>query len=157
MALFPDYENALRVSMLDAADPLASYSKHGFELDGQHWLSAEHYVQGMQFEDTALQAKVAAAEHPDLARRVARKHRRATRQDWNKLQVVYMTRAVYIKARTHSEVAQALLQTGQRPIVETSQYDYFWGCGRDTRGANHYGRVLMDVRGKLRDELSDKT
>jgi ribA/ribD-fused uncharacterized protein len=62
-----------------------------------------------------------------------------------------MTRAVYLKCRTHPEVAQQLLQTGQRRLVENSQYDYYWGCGRDGRGFNTFGEVLMDVRDKLRN------
>jgi hypothetical protein len=63
-----------------------------------------------------------------------------------------MTRAFYLKCRTHPEAAEALLATGERPILETSQYDYFWGCGRDLRGENAYGQVLMAVRQRLREE-----
>ena len=63
-----------------------------------------------------------------------------------------MTRAVYIKCRTHSEVSQALLATGKETLVESSQYDYFWGCGRDGRGNNAFGKVLMAVRDKLTQE-----
>jgi predicted NAD-dependent protein-ADP-ribosyltransferase YbiA (DUF1768 family) len=55
-----------------------------------------------------------------------------------------------MKAQVHEDVLATLLATGDRQIVETSQYDYFWGCGRDTRGYNHYGQILMDVRGRLR-------
>ena len=57
-----------------------------------------------------------------------------------------MTRAVYIRARSHPELAQELLNTGDQTLVENSQYDYFWGCGRDRRGNNTYGKVLMNVR-----------
>ena len=63
-----------------------------------------------------------------------------------------MTRAVYIKCRTHEEVAAALLATGDQQIVESSQYDYYWGCGRDGRGHNAFGKVLMAVRDKLKQE-----
>ena len=37
-------------------------------------------------------------------------------------------------------------------IVESSLYDHYWGCGRDQRGHNYYGKMLMDVRDKLRAE-----
>ena len=63
-----------------------------------------------------------------------------------------MTRGIYIKCRTHAEVAERLLSTGDRRLVEGSAYDYFWGCGRDRRGYNNYGRILMSVRDKLRVE-----
>jgi len=60
-----------------------------------------------------------------------------------------MTRAVYTRARTHENIADMLLETGDKTIVEKSLYDYFWGCGRDGRGLNKYGQVLMNVRAKL--------
>jgi predicted NAD-dependent protein-ADP-ribosyltransferase YbiA (DUF1768 family) len=63
-----------------------------------------------------------------------------------------MTRATYTKCRTHAEVAKRLLDTGDRNIVETTLYDYFWGLGRDQRGHNTYGAVLTDVREKLQEE-----
>jgi ribA/ribD-fused uncharacterized protein len=54
-----------------------------------------------------------------------------------------------MKCRSHAEVASALLKTGDKTIVENSQYDYYWGCGRDGRGENRYGKILMDIRTKL--------
>lgn len=150
--MFPDHENALLMSMKDANHLLASYSRHEFELDGGSWPSVEHYFQAMRFEDQALREAIRAADHPDHARKLAHKRRRKARKDWAALQITYMTRGVYVKARTHPDVAEYLLGTGEQPIVETSQYDYFWGCGRDTRGHNHFGRVLMAVRARLLEE-----
>jgi hypothetical protein len=63
-----------------------------------------------------------------------------------------MTRALYTQCHAYPDFAAALLATGDRPIVETAQYDYFWGVGRDQRGENHYGKVLMKLRDKLRAE-----
>ena len=74
------------------------------------------------------------------------------RKDWAKVKTVVMTRGVYIKCRTYPGIAQQLLDTDDRKLIENSQYDYYWGCGRDRRGDNHYGKVLMNVRGKLRSE-----
>ncbi len=74
------------------------------------------------------------------------------RKDWSKVRRVIMTRGIYTKCRTHPDVAQRLLATGDAQLVETTQYDYFWGSGRDRRGSNAYGAVLMDVRKKLQEE-----
>jgi hypothetical protein len=63
-----------------------------------------------------------------------------------------MTRAVYTTCRANPDVAQRLLATGDCRLVENNSYDYFWGCGRDRRGYNYYGRILMNVRDKLREE-----
>lgn len=144
-ALFVDRENAL--------DPLATFSKHDFFLDELTWPSVEHYFQGMKFDDLHLRRRIALAQSPHQARRIARWHFWKRRRDWKKVQVVVMTRGVYLKCRTHDDARQALLDTGDNAIVESSLYDHFWGCGRDQRGHNHYGKVLMDVRARLRSEM----
>ena len=150
--LFPPTipNDVLYVSRTDVNDPLASYSKHGFELDGAEWPSAEHYVDGMLFEDPALREAIRTAAHPREAEALAQANKKRFRRDWKAARQTLMTRAVYIKCRTHEEAAQALLATGDRPLMENSQYDYYWGCGRDGRGENVYGKVLMAVRAKLR-------
>ena len=71
-----------------------------------------------------------------------------------KMKEVIMTRGIYIKCRTHAEAANRLIATDEQKIIENSQFDYFWGCGRDGRGHNTFGKVLMAVRDKLRQELS---
>ena len=149
--MFPSSDpNAVLVSRVDAANPLASYSKHGFHLDDAHWPSVEHYYQAMKFEDAAIREQIRAAPHPAQAAKIARRRRRRIRKGWDDVKEVYMTRATYTKCRTHGEVADALIATGDKTIIETSQYDYYWGCGRDTRGRNVYGRVLTNVRRRLR-------
>ncbi len=152
MPFEPIDQDAVLVSMEDANDPLSAYSRHGFELDGEVWPSVAHYVEAMKFTDADLRKAICAAESPNAARQLARRDRRRIRNDWNSLRETYMTRGVYRKCRTSEDASTALLATGERRIVETSQYDYYWGCGRDTRGLNTYGRVLMQVRARLRDE-----
>jgi len=63
-----------------------------------------------------------------------------------------MTRAIYTKCRSHSDISNRLLETKTATIIENNNTDYFWGCGRDRRGNNIYGKVLMDVRAKLMEE-----
>ena len=142
----------LYVSRSDQNSPLSSFSRHGFHLDDADWPTVEHYFQGMKFEDPKQRAAIRITASPEEARALAEKHERAVRKDWKKIQQTVMTRGVYIKCLTHPEVAKALLMTGSKKIVETSAYDYFWGCGRDGRGHNTYGQVLMAVRDKLREE-----
>jgi ribA/ribD-fused uncharacterized protein len=142
----------LTLSRLDPTHPLAAYSRHSFELDGAEWPSVEHYYQAMKFEDAAYREQIRTAPHPAAATELGKSKKHGRRKDWDKVKETYMSRGTYIKCRTHPEVARALLASGERPILETSQYDYYWGCGRDTRGHNTYGKVLMKVRGQLRKE-----
>jgi len=148
----PQEHNPIFLSRSDTNAPLASFSRYGFELEGVEWPSVEHYFQAMKFEDPAYREKIRAARHPKQARRLGRTRFKKIRQDWSTLRRVVMTRAIYTRGRTHESIASALLSTGDKQLVENSQYDYFWGCGRDRRGHNTYGQVLMDVRNKLREE-----
>ncbi len=154
MLFEPDNAERLTLSRLDANHPLAAYSKHGFELDGAEWPSVEHYYQAMKFGDEDYRETIRAAAHPADATKLGKSGKHGRRKDWDRVKETFMTRGVYIKCRTHPEVAEALLATGDRPIVETSQYDYYWGCGRDLRGNNVYGKVLVNVRERLRVEAA---
>jgi ribA/ribD-fused uncharacterized protein len=109
----------------------------------------------MKFEAGEIREAIRSADHPVKAQKLAAANKKRIRKDWQQVREVVMTRAIYIKCRTHETVAEALLATGDQTIIENSQYDYFWGCGRDGRGHNAYGKVLMAVRDKLRGEQSE--
>jgi ribA/ribD-fused uncharacterized protein len=145
-------QTPLYVSRTDPLNPLASYSKHGFELDGDNWPSVEHYYHGMKFKPGELRNAIRDADHPAKAKKLADKNKKSVRGDWDKVKEVFMTRGIYTKCLTHPDISDALLNTGHQRIVENSQFDYFWGCGRDGRGHNRFGNILMSVREKLRTE-----
>ncbi len=155
MTLFPPHEEtALRLSRDDPNEPLSTFSPHSFDLDDCLWPSVEHYYQAMKFENSEYREKIRLADHPKRARRLGRTRFKKIRKDWHTVREVVMTRAVYIKCRTHDDVADILLNTEDQKIIERSSYDYYWGCGRDGRGHNTYGKVLMNVRAKLNEEKS---
>lgn len=153
--LFPDVdEGSVFMHRADPNDLLGVFSKHPISLEEQEWSSVEHYFQAMKFIETNPEHAelIRQATHPKQARKLGRQKRKGLRKDWAKVKRVVMTRGVYTKCRTYSEVAEALLQTGDAKIFEASQYDYYWGCGRDRRAENMYGQVLVDVRAKLVSE-----
>ncbi len=143
----------LTLSRSDPSHPLASYSKHAFELDGFEWPSVEHYYQAMKYEEPEYRELIRQAAHPADAAKLGKSKKHQKRRDWDKVRVTFMTRGSYIKCRTHQEVADLLLESGDIDIMEVSQYDYFWGGGRDMRGENAFGKLLMGIRDKLREEM----
>jgi len=150
----PEFE-PLYVSRSDDSNLLSSFSCHGFSLDDANWNTVEHYYQGMKFTDPEQREAIRNTASPAEAKQLAERHVRAVRKDWKKIRQTVMTRGFYIKCLTHPEVAKALLMTDTRKIVESSMYDYYWGCGRDGRGHNIYGKVLMAVREKLKTEKTN--
>jgi len=146
----------LTVNRDDANNALSSFSKHAFELDGAEWPSVEHYYQAMKFDDPAYRELIRQAETPTEASKLGHSRFRKRRSDWKKNSTTYMIRGTYTKCRTHPEVAEELLASGDIKIANLTMYDYFWGSGRDMRGKNNYGKVLMAVRDKLKEEADQQ-
>ena len=144
--------NKYSVARADVNHPLSAWSSFGFELDGVEWPSVEHYYQAMKFEQKALRESIRSTGHPEKAAKLAKANRKLVRKDWSQVRQVIMTRAVYTKCRTHQEIADLLLSTGDQLIVDSTMFDYYWGIGRDGRGYNTFGKVLMAVRDKLMQE-----
>lgn len=153
--LFPDLDkDALYFSMFDPAYAWSRDREYSFELEGQQWKSAEHYYQTMKFQSDSYREKVQTADTIEQARKLGQARFKRKRADWPKVRATVMTRAVYTICRTYSNVTEELLATKETKLVENSQYDYFWGCGRDRRGNNHYGHMLMNIRAKLLAEIA---
>lgn len=73
---------------------------------------------------------------------------------------------VFAKFNSNSELKQKLIDTGERIIAETAEYNTFWGIGMDRnninnqyptywKGFNLLGWTLMEVRKKLISENSE--
>lgn len=151
-AAIPD--DSIFFSRSDTESLLGSWAPYAFRLEGQEWPTVEHYFQALKFREAEYQERIRAAKSPKEARKLGRSKRQPLREDWKKVREVVLTRAIYTRARTYNQLAAALLETGDKTLVENNAYDYFWGCGRDRRGENRYGKVLMKVRARLREEAA---
>lgn len=122
------------------------------ELAGNQWATVEHYYQAQKFQGTKfdyLMAQIQAAPTPELAAQIGRNCAYQPRPDWDLCKCEILYRAVLLKFTSHLSIQQILLDTLDAEIVEDSPVDYFWGCGSDRTGANHLGRILMQVRAEL--------
>lgn len=87
---------------------------------------------------------------------------RAVREDWDKVRVDIMDWCLKLKLKQNPHFAQILLSTGNKPIVEYSPKDEFWGAKKTEtyhslgdffktqyRGANVLGKLLTRLRDNL--------
>jgi len=116
--------------------------------------SSEALYQALRFPD-----------YPEVQRRVlslpawqskqeARSNVALTRPDWERVRVAAMRWVLRLKAAQHPRFREVLLATGERPIVELSYKDGFWGArpeGEFLVGVNALGRLLMELREELRN------
>lgn len=129
----------------------SNFSPHGFELDGEWWKTSEHYFQAHKFVDTPYLEQIRKLPTPKAAFDFARSHQSEVRSDWKIVRVDIMRKAVERKFQFNLEIREILLATGDVLLVEDSPVDFYWGCGSDRQGKNMLGKILMEVREKLRD------
>lgn len=128
-------------------------SPHGIMLDGEHWRSAEHYVQAQRFSCSEIQEQVRESAYPFSAKTIAREHPEALRGDWNEIRNAVVEKAMRTKFNSHPELSEKLCATGEAEIIEASAMSHHWGAGADGLGKNILGRILMKIRQDLRESL----
>jgi ribA/ribD-fused uncharacterized protein len=155
MPLFPSQDDdSVYFSMTDVDTQWSREENKPFQLDDVEWSTIEHYYQAMKFDDDEYKEKIRQTESVELVKKLGKPLLKRKRSDWKAVRTTVMTRAIYTQCRTHQAMADSLIATEDLRLVENSQFDYFWGCGRDRRGDNEYGQILMNVRTKLLDELN---
>ncbi|MCL4143307.1 UNVERIFIED_CONTAM: hypothetical protein GTU68_065810 [Idotea baltica] len=130
---------------------LCNFSAHGFTLDGDYWPTVEHYFQAQKFVGTEYAQRIRAARTPKEAKNLGMTRKITLRSDWEEVKVDVMQKAVFAKFKTHTDLAEALVETGNDELVENAPGDYFWGCGKMGTGQNWLGKILMEVRCQLQE------
>lgn len=131
----------------------SNFSTHGIELKGVWWRTTEHYFQAQKFAGTPHEEAVRLAKTPKEAAAMGRDRKRPLRADWEEVKDDVMREAVRQKFRTHQDIQQILLSTGDEEIIENAPGDYYWGIGANGSGKNMLGKILMEIRAELRGEV----
>jgi len=95
------------------------------------------------------------------AKMVSKPHRKDSRSDWDEVRVQIMRWCLRVKLAQHWETfGELLLSTGERPIVEESSRDPFWGAKPTNTetliGTNVLGELLTELREELKSPHTDK-
>lgn len=129
----------------------SNFSDDGFHLDGFWWRSVEHYFQASRFlrgsdEFHAVRIAATPADTKSLVKKMKRQPSPNLNANFERVKNAVMRRALLEKFKVHADLGRLLVSTGEATLVENSRTDSYWGCGRDGRGRNVLGRMLMKVR-----------
>lgn len=120
-------------------------------LDNYTYRTTEHAYQSLRFRDTAPNIA-------DLIMNAASPHeaKKLKKQYYDKINPQYvahsphliplMKRILIAKFEQHEDVRVALAKTGNSVMAEDSPTDSFRGIGADGTGANHLGKLWMEIR-----------
>jgi predicted NAD-dependent protein-ADP-ribosyltransferase YbiA (DUF1768 family) len=72
------------------------------------------------------------------------------RKDWDANRLDVMKTVLENKFQQNINLQNLLLSTGDMNIIEDSPRDNFWGIGKDGKGHNHLGKILVQLREQLK-------
>lgn len=104
-----------------------------------------------------LQRTIIEEKSPMAAKMKSKPHRAGdSRADWDQVRVKIMRWCLRVKLATHwNDFSRLLLATRDKPIVEQSAKDDFWGAkvvdGATLKGMNVLGRLLMELREEVKE------
>jgi len=131
-------------------------------VNGHEIRTVEALYQACRFPDRPdVQQYVIAEPSPMVAKRKTIPYREETRSDWDYVRHHIMRWSLRVKlAQNYAKFGELLLETGDRPIVEQSKKDDYWGAfvkeGGVLVGQNVLGRLLMELRMHLQSDGEEK-
>ncbi len=131
----------------------SNFSSFAMEWNGKLWMTSEHVYHGEKFTDEQLKEQMRIARSADAVLRLSHQHRDAYRKDWEEVKLKIMKSILHAKVAQHPYVKKKLLDSGERPLIEDSWRDDFWGWGPNKDGHNHLGKLWMEVRSEIRNKL----
>ena len=97
-----------------------------------------------------IQREIIGQRNPMKAKEISRKYERFVRDDWDEVKYKVMEWCLEVKLiQNWDTMANLLIETGNKDIVEYSAKDEIWGAkrvGSTLVGQNAMGRLLMQVR-----------
>jgi len=109
-----------------------------------------------------VQKEIIGQHSPMTAKMKSKPHRKDSRSDWDEVRYKIMRWCLRVKLAQHyKEFGRLLLATRDRPIVEQSRKDDYWGAkvvdevGETLVGQNVLGRLLMELREVLKTDADE--
>lgn len=147
-----------------SASCLSQWWQAPFTVDGATYRTAEHYMMAGKarlFGDPESGLRVPEAGHPGETKTLGRKVSGFEQRTWEDARYGIVVEGDIAKFSQNPELAEFLVRTGTRVLVEAGPRDRVWGIGmakddagvEDPRlrpGSNLLGFALMEVRARIR-------
>jgi ribA/ribD-fused uncharacterized protein len=138
-------------------------SDYPLQINAVRILTTEALYQACRFPHLPdVQREIIVQHSPMTAKMKSRLHRTDSRPDWDDIRYKVMRWCLRVKlTQNYEEFGRLLLATRDRPIVEQSRKDDYWGAklvdksGETLIGQNVLGRLLMELREKLKEYPED--
>ena len=115
---------------------------------GKEYPTVEHYFQAMKTFNPQERELIRLAKSPGKAKRIGRLVQ--LREDWEDRKLDIMEKALIQKFQI-PKLREKLLATENEELVEGNFWnDTYWGVCKG-EGENHLGKLLMNIREKIRD------
>jgi len=134
---------------------LANYSNHGFSIDGVYYKTVEHYYQAMKFDNEEIKNRIINAETPKEASNIGRDRNNKRIDNFKDIKNDIMFNGILEKFRQNRDIAYKLVETRKALIAEATIDEYYWGIGKDKSGQNNIGKILVQVRERIKREILD--
>ena len=135
-----------------------AYPVFGADPAQQTWPTVEHYYQAMKFpQDPDWQESIRSASTPARAKKMGLDRAHPVRGDWEQIKERVMKKALMAKFRQNPGLLSLLQTTGDRPLMDVSPGDLYWGAGTRGNGKNRLGALLGEVRTEMKDVRPDTT
>lgn len=160
------YHRKESVVFLKTNEPFGGLSNmaggYPIHVNGVRILTSEALYQVCRFPHLPkVQELIISQISPMTAKMRSRPYRKDSRADWDQVRVRIMRWCLRMKlANNWNTFSELLLRTGERPIVEESRKDDFWGAkviddGDALVGMNVLGRLLMELREQVKQQGCD--
>lgn len=134
---------------------LSNFYPSPFKRLNLRYPTVEHYFQSKKFEGTRFEYYILSLETPAETAREGKRRDLPLRKDWEDIKDEIMYKAIFHKFVSNGDLSELLLKTGEEELVEISPYDSYWGVGRNGKGKNRLGILLMQFRKELREKSKE--
>ncbi len=137
---------------------LSNFGKATVNLDGLTYPSTERAYQAAKWEADDREVFLTLTNEEAIKYNRQNNPNKWTPEEWdaNKLDVMRFLLEQKFDPELNPENYQKLMDTGDKYLEETNWWnDTFWGKNLQGEGANHLGRLLMEIRESYRQKLNN--